>query len=93
MGLIEATPVELSRTGAEIEGIAPSLSALTCLASGAAGHVSQPQATAAALNALGAKYTRAAQRLETDVAALGRALGASAVAYRVTDERAMGGGG
>ena len=91
MGLIQASPGELSSVGAEIEAVAPALASLSATARSLGGAVDEPPATAAALARLGAAWATGAARLEDDVAALGRAVQASAVAYRVTDETTMPG--
>jgi hypothetical protein len=92
MGLIQAAPGELSSVGSEIEGIAPSVGTLAAGMRGVGGAVSEPSVTAAALADLASTWSAASARLEDDVAALGRALGASAVAYRTADDTSMSGG-
>jgi hypothetical protein len=94
MGRIDAPLGEITSVGAGIESLGPSLAGLLGAARAAgAGRVSDPPATAAGLEALGARWTAAAQRLEDELVALGVATQATAVAYQVADESSMGGGG
>jgi hypothetical protein len=94
MGRIDAPLGEISSVGAGIESLATGLTTLGCVAgSFGGGSVSDPPATAAALQTLGARWSTAAQRLEDEIVALGVATQATAVAYRTTDESAMIAGG
>ena len=91
MGEIEAPLGEIQRVGAGIEAVAPGLDTLTRAATGIAGTVSDPPATAAALDQLAGRWANSAARLEDEISALGVAAGATAVAYRVADESSMTG--
>jgi hypothetical protein len=94
MGRIDAPLGEISSVGAGIESLAAGLTTLSCVANSFGGaSVSDPPATAAALQTLGARWTTAALRLEDEIVALGVATQATAVAYRTTDESAMVAGG
>jgi hypothetical protein len=90
MGLIKATPAELTSVGGDIAGLGPSITTLSCL-SGSFGAAAEPELTADALDRLGRTWSTAAVRLEDDLLALGRAVQASAIAYAVTDQNAMTG--
>jgi hypothetical protein len=92
VGEIEAPLGEIERVGAGIEGVAPGLTTLARAATGVTGTVSDPPATAAALDQLASRWAASATRLEDEIAALGVAAGATAVAYRVADESSMTGG-
>ena len=92
MGEIEAPLGEIESVGAGIEGVAPGLTTLARAATGVTGTVSDPPATAAALDQLASRWAASATRLEDEIAALGVAAGATAVAYRVADESSMTGG-
>jgi hypothetical protein len=92
MGRIDAPTGEIASVGAGVAAAAPGLAAIASAVRGGAG-VSDPPATAAALDGLASEWASAADRLQDEIAALGHAAGASAVAYQVTDEHAMGGGG
>jgi short subunit fatty acids transporter len=92
MGEIQAPLGEIEGVGAGIEAVAPSLATLTRAATGVSGTVSDPPATAAALDRLAGRWAASAPRLEDEIAALGVAAGATAVAYRVADESSMTGG-
>ena len=89
MGEIDAPLSEITSVGAGIEAVAPGLSDITRAATGVAGTVSDPPATAAALDRLSARWANSAARLQDEIAALGVATGATAVAYRVADESSM----
>jgi hypothetical protein len=89
MGEIDAPLGEIARVGAGIEAVAPGLATLTRAATGVSGMVSDPPATAAALDRLAGRWSASAGRLEDEIAALGVAAGATAVAYRVADESSM----
>lgn len=94
MGRIDAPLEEIAGVGGGIEALGSSLAGLVGAARAAgAGRVSDPPATAAGLEALGACWTAAAQRLEDELVAFGVATQATAVAYRVADQSSMGGGG
>ena len=92
MGEIQAPLGEIEAVGAGIESVAPGLATLARAATGVGGTVSEPPATAAALDALASRWAASATRLEDEIAALGVAAGATAVAYRVADESSMAGG-
>jgi hypothetical protein len=92
MGEIQAPLGEIEGVGAGIEAVAPGLATLTRAATGVGGTVSDPPATAAALDRLASRWAASATRLEDEIAALGVAAGATAVAYRVADESSMTGG-
>jgi hypothetical protein len=93
MGRIDAPLGEIAGVGAGIESLASSLGGLSSPVRAAGGGVADPPATAAGLEALSARWTTAAQRLEDELATLGVATQATAVAYRAADEQSMGGGG
>jgi hypothetical protein len=92
MGEIQAPLGEIESVGAGIEGVAPSLATITRAATGVTGTVADPPATSAALDELAARWAASATRLEDEIAALGIAAGATAVAYRAADESSMTGG-
>lgn len=91
MGRIEAPLGQIEGVGAGIASLAPTLSTLQC-ATNVSG-LSDPPATAAALEALRSRWQLAAQRLEDEIETLGVATQATAVAYRAADESSMSGGG
>jgi hypothetical protein len=93
MGEIQAPLGEIESVGAGIEGVAPTLTTLTRAATGVTGMVSDPPATSAALDQLASRWAASATRMEDEIAALGIAAGATAVAYRSADEASMSGGG
>jgi hypothetical protein len=92
MGEIDAPLGEIERVGAGIEGVAPTLLTLARAATGVTGTVSEPPATSAALDQLASRWAASATRMQDEIAALGVAAGATAVAYRTADETSMGGG-
>jgi hypothetical protein len=92
MGEIQAPLGEIESAGAGIEGVAPTLTTLTRAATGVTGTVSEPPATSAALDQMASRWAASATRLEDEIAALGVAAGATAVAYRAADESSMTGG-
>ncbi len=92
MGEIQAPPGEIESVGAGIEGVAPTLTTLARAATGVTGTVSEPPATSAALDQMASRWAASATRLEDEIAALGVAAGATAVAYRAADESSMTGG-
>ena len=91
MGRIDANPADLVRVSAEIAALAPGVTTLDCVGNSLSSGVSEPPATAAALQGLGARWTRGATRLEDELDALGRAVEASAIAYQDADTTSMGG--
>jgi hypothetical protein len=91
MGQIDAPLGEIESVGAGIEGVAPTLTTLARAATGVTGTVSEPPATSAALDRLASRWAGSATRMEDEIAALGIAAGATAVAYRTADEASMGG--
>jgi hypothetical protein len=92
MGEIHAPLGEIASVGAGIEGVAPTLTTLARAATGVTGTVSEPPATSAALDQMASRWAASATRLEDEIAALGVAAGATAVAYRAADESSMTGG-
>ena len=92
MGEIQAPLGEIESVGAGIEGVAPTLTTLARAATGVTGSVSEPPATSAALDQMASRWAASATRLEDEIAALGVAAGATAVAYRAADESSMTGG-
>jgi hypothetical protein len=92
MGQIQAPLGEIESVGAGIEGVAPTLNTLARAATGVVSAVSEPPATSAALDQLSSRWAASATRLQDEIAALGVALGATAVAYRAADESSMTGG-
>ncbi len=92
MGEIQAPLGEIESVGAGIEGVAPTLTTLARAATGVTGTVSEPPATSAALDQMASRWAASATRLEDEIAALGVAAGATAVAYRAADESSMTGG-
>jgi hypothetical protein len=93
MGEIQAPLGEIQSVGAGIESVAPGLLTLARAATGVGGTVSDPPATAAALDELASRWAASATRMEDEIRALGVATGATAVAYRVADESSMPVGG
>jgi hypothetical protein len=89
MGEIQAPLGEIESVGAGIEGVAPTLTTLTRAATGVTGTVSEPPATSAALDRLASRWAGSATRMEDEIAALGIAAGATAVAYRTADESSV----
>jgi hypothetical protein len=92
MGEIDAPLGEIERVGAGIEGVAPTLLTLARAATGVTGTVSEPPATSAALDEMASRWAGSATRMEDEIAALGVAAGATAVAYRTADEASMASG-
>jgi hypothetical protein len=92
MGEIQAPLGEIESVGAGIEGVAPTLTTLARAATGVTGTVSEPPATSAALDQMASRWAASATRLQDEIAALGVAAGATAVAYRAADESSMTGG-
>jgi hypothetical protein len=92
MGEIQAPLDQIASVGSGIEGVAPGLETLARAATGVTGTVSEPPATAAALDQLASRWSASATRLQDEIAALGIAAGATAVAYRTADESSMTGG-
>jgi hypothetical protein len=92
MGEIQAPLGEIESVGAGIEGVAPGLTTLARAATGVTGTVAEPPATSAALDQLASRWAASATRMEDEIAALGIAAGATAVAYRTADEASMSGG-
>jgi uncharacterized membrane protein YgcG len=92
MGEIDAPLGEIESVGAGIEGVAPTLMTLTRAATGVTGTVSEPPATSAALDQMASRWSASATRMQDEIAALGVAAGATAVAYRAADESSMTGG-
>jgi uncharacterized membrane protein YgcG len=92
MGEIDAPLGEIESVGAGIEGVAPTLVTLARAATGVTGTVSEPPATAAALDQMASRWAASATRMEDEIAALGVAAGATAVAYRAADESSMNAG-
>jgi hypothetical protein len=92
MGEIQAPLGEIESVGAGIEGVAPTLTTLARAATGVTGTVADPPATSAALDQLASRWAASATRMEDEIAALGIAAGATAVAYRAADEASMSGG-
>lgn len=92
MGEIDAPLGEIESVGAGIEGVAPTLITLARAARGVTGTVSEPPATSAALDQMGSRWAASATRMEDEIAALGVATGATAIAYRVADESSMNAG-
>ena len=92
MGEIHAPLHEIESVGAGIEGVAPTLTTLARAATGVTGTVSEPPATSAALDQMASRWAASATRMEDEIAALGVAAGATAVAYRHADEASMSGG-
>jgi hypothetical protein len=93
MGEIDAPLHEIESVGAGIEGVAPTLLTLARAATGVTGTVSEPPATSAALDQLASRWAASATRMQDEIAALGVAAGATAVAYRTADESSMSAGG
>jgi hypothetical protein len=91
MGEIDAPLGEIESVGAGIEGVAPTLMTLARAATGVTGTVSEPPATSAALDQMASRWAASATRMEDEIAALGVAAGATAVAYRTADEASMAG--
>src|ERR671915_348270 len=92
MGEIHAPLHEIESVGAGIEGVAPTLTTLARAATGVTGTVSEPPATSAALDQMASRWAASATRMQDEIAALGVAAGATAVAYRHADETSMTGG-
>jgi hypothetical protein len=92
MGEIQAPLGQIESVGAGIEGVAPTLTTLARAATGVTGTVSEPPATSAALDQMASRWAASATRLQDEIAALGMAAGATAVAYRAADESSMTGG-
>jgi hypothetical protein len=92
MGEIDAPLGEIEAVGAGIEGVAPTLLTLARAATGVTGMVSEPPATSAALDQMSSRWAASATRMQDEIAALGVAAGATAVAYRTADETSMGAG-
>jgi len=91
MGEIDAPLGEIERVGTGIEGVAPTLTTLARAATGVTGTVSEPPGTSAALDQMASRWAASATRMEDEIAALGVAAGATAVAYRHADEESMAG--
>ncbi len=93
MGEIYAPLHEIESVGAGIEGVAPTLLTLARVATGVTGTVSEPPATSAALDGMASRWAASATGIQDEIAALGVAAGATAVAYRTADESSMNAGG
>jgi hypothetical protein len=89
MGEIQAPLDQIESVGAGIEGVAPVLTTLARAATGVTGTVADPPATSAALDRLASRWAASATRMEDEIAALGLAAGATAVAYRGADEASV----
>jgi hypothetical protein len=92
MGEIDAPLGEIEAVGAGIEGVAPTLLTLVRAATGVTGTVSEPPATSGALDQMASRWAASATRMQDEIAALGVAAGATAVAYRAADESSMNAG-
>jgi hypothetical protein len=92
MGEIDAPLGQIEAVGAGIEGVAPTLLTLARAATGVTGTVSEPPATSAALDQMASRWAASATRMQDEIAALGVAAGATAVAYRAADESSMNAG-
>lgn len=92
MGEIDAPLGEIEAVGVGIEGVAPTLLTLARAATGVNGTVSEPPATSAALDQMASRWAASATRMQDEIAALGVAAGATAVAYRAADESSMNAG-
>jgi hypothetical protein len=92
MGEIDAPLHQIESVGAGIEGVAPTLMTLARAATGVTGTVDEPPATSAALDQLASRWAASATRMQDEIAALGVAAGATAVAYRAADESSMNAG-
>jgi hypothetical protein len=92
MGEIDAPLGEIESVGAGIEGVAPTLTTLARAATGVTGTVPEPPATSAALDQMASRWAASATRMQDEIAALGVAAGATAVAYRTADESSMSSG-
>jgi hypothetical protein len=92
MGEIDAPLHQIESVGAGIEGVAPTLMTLARAATGVTGTVGEPPATSAALDQLASRWAASATRMQDEIAALGVAAGATAVAYRAADESSMNAG-
>ena len=90
MGRIEAPLGQIDSVGAGIAGLAAHLSGAQCTTN-IGGSFSEPPASATALESLSARWQTAMERLDHEITTLGTATQATAVAYRVTDETAIGG--
>src|ERR671918_117913 len=80
MGEIAAPLGEIESVGAGIEGVAPTLMTLARAATGVTGTVSEPPATSAALDQMASRWAASATRMQDEIASLGVAAGATAVA-------------
>jgi hypothetical protein len=88
VGRIDAPTGEIASVGAGVAAVGPSMAAVAGPLR-AAGGISDPPATAAALEDLASQWSTAADRLGDELTALGQAAQASAYAYATTDERQM----
>src|ERR687895_1534884 len=93
MGEIHAPLHEIESVGAGIEGVAPTLITVARAATGVTGTVSEPPATSTALDHMASRWAASATRMQDEIAALGVAAGATAVAYRPADQSSMNAGG
>ncbi|MGH2805485.1 MAG: hypothetical protein ACRDL4_20985 [Thermoleophilaceae bacterium] len=93
MGKIDAPLGAIQSVGAGIEAVAPELGTVARTAAGLSGAVSDPPATAAALDAMATRWSAATARFEDEIAGLGVAVQATAVAYQTADESSMNAGG
>ena len=93
MEQIEVTPAELRSVGSEIARGGPEIEALQGELRGLASGVSEPTATASALENLATQWASGIARLAEDVEALGLFTEAVAGVYETTDRRSMGGEG
>lgn len=91
MSRVQVEPGQVSTVGFSIERGAGSLDSVA-IAVGQMGEVSEPRATAGALEGLTQRWSAGLGRMRDDVEALGRGAEAASTLYTQTDERAMGPG-
>lgn len=91
MGEIRAPTGEILGVGGDVAALAPSAGALGAAGRSIGAAAAQPPLTSAALQDLGAELGPGLQRLQQELAGLGHAAQASAIAYSKTDESAMNG--
>lgn len=89
MSGFEVAPEELRDVGAALKTTGPGFDAAAAGMSGIAGSVSDPPATAAALDEMSAHWFAGLQRLADDVVVFGGMTQLAANGYEVTDQSSM----
>lgn len=89
MGRIQVNPQEVERVGGQIVGVASGVSEVQSGVRSLEGAVSEPTATATALEDLANQWSAGLARLEEDVVSLGRAGQIAGFLYTLTDDKSI----